>query len=245
LMAAGYSIPAADALGMLGDAHNTNYAENRAFFLDQNNPANFERTWETAYYLYKRIGQVAQQTPFDEVMDFSIIKKLGNEPKYANQVDEYTVNFTPKAVTAIKAESGEILTKTVVVHFYPNSWDLSMMVDKQEAGKIVRVPYDPNVHNVLEEIARLAGQYGAARIVIEGHTDSSMKGTVPFEDVQKLSENRANSVKEALLQKYKTLQPNQFSTVGMAWTVPADSNDTMNQAKNRRVEIKVYPLEAQ
>ena len=29
---------------MLGDAHSTNYAENRDFFLNQNNPTNFERT---------------------------------------------------------------------------------------------------------------------------------------------------------------------------------------------------------
>jgi ABC-type nitrate/sulfonate/bicarbonate transport system substrate-binding protein len=58
LMAAGYSIPESDALGMLGDAHSTNYAENREFFLNQNNPTNFERTWNTAYFLYKKIGAV-------------------------------------------------------------------------------------------------------------------------------------------------------------------------------------------
>ena len=38
LMAAGYSIPESDTLGMLGDAHSTNYAENRDFFMNQNNP---------------------------------------------------------------------------------------------------------------------------------------------------------------------------------------------------------------
>ena len=59
LMAAGYSIPEKDALGMLGDAHSTNYAENREFFLNQNNPTNFERTWNTAYFLYRKIGSVA------------------------------------------------------------------------------------------------------------------------------------------------------------------------------------------
>ena len=58
LMAAGYSFPQSDALGMLGDAHSTNYAENREFFLNQNNPTNFERTWTTAYFLYKRINAV-------------------------------------------------------------------------------------------------------------------------------------------------------------------------------------------
>ena len=83
LMAAGYSIPESDALGMLGDAHSTNYAENRDFFLNQNNPTNFERTWTTAYFLYKKINAVTEQTPFDQVMDFSVIQKLGAEPKYA------------------------------------------------------------------------------------------------------------------------------------------------------------------
>jgi NitT/TauT family transport system substrate-binding protein len=245
LMSAGYSIPATDALGMLGDAHSTNFAENREFFLNQNNPSNFERTWETAYYLYKRIGQVTEKVPFDQVMDFTLIKKLNSDPKYANQRDEYTVTFAPKSVSAIKAESGEILTKTVVIHFYPNSFDLNMKIEKNEGGKVIQTAYDPNVPLVLEEIGRLSGQYGAARIVIEGHTDGSMKGAVPHEAVKELSDNRANSVKTALLQKFKTLQPNQFSAVGMAWDVPADPNDANNHAKNRRVEIKVYPLEAQ
>src|SRR6478736_4906787 len=58
LMAAGYSIPDKDALSMQGDAHSTNYAENREFFLNQNNPTNFERTWNTAYFLYRKIGSV-------------------------------------------------------------------------------------------------------------------------------------------------------------------------------------------
>src|SRR6266480_3309651 len=61
LMATGYSIPATDALSMLGDAHSTNWAENREFFVNQNNPANFERTWNTAYFLYRRIGMVSAQ----------------------------------------------------------------------------------------------------------------------------------------------------------------------------------------
>ena len=55
-MAKGYNIPPADALSMLGDAHSTNWAENYQFFLNQNNPTNFERVWNQAYYLYRRIG---------------------------------------------------------------------------------------------------------------------------------------------------------------------------------------------
>jgi NitT/TauT family transport system substrate-binding protein len=244
LMATGYSIPESDALGMLGDAHSTNYAENRDFFLNQNSPTNFERTWSTAYFLYKKINAVTDQTPFDSVMDFSIIQKLGADPKYASQKNEYDVHFAPASAGSIQGEKNEILTKTVVIHFFPNSWDLNKKVTRTGDGKDVEELYDPNVGFVVEEVGKLAGQYGAARIIIEGHTDGSMKGQVPKGLVQELSLNRANSVKEAIARKFTTLQPNQLATAGIGWDKPADPADPDNGAKNRRVEIKVYPAEA-
>jgi NitT/TauT family transport system substrate-binding protein len=245
LMATGYSIPEADALGMLGDAHSTNYAENREFFLNQNNPTNFERTWNTAYFLYKKINVVSQQTPFDQVMDFSVLQKLASESKYANQKNEYDIQFAPATAGSVQGEKEEILTKTVVIHFFPNSWDLNKKVTRNTPdGKEVEELYDPTVGIVVEEVGKLAGQYGAARIVIEGHTDGSMRNQVPKSLVQELSLNRANAVKEAIVRKFSTLQPNQFSTAGLGWDRPADTSDSENNAKNRRVEIKVYPAEA-
>src|SRR5438128_8750663 len=244
LLATGYSIPETDALGMLGDAHSTNYAENREFFLNQNNPTNFERTWNTAYFLYKKINAVTEQTPFDQVMDFSVIQKLGAEAKYASQKNEYDVHFAPASAGSIQGEKDEILTKTVVIHFFPNSWDLNKKVTRNADGKEVEELYDPNVTFVVEEVGKLAGQFGAARIVIEGHTDGSMKGQVPKSLVQELSLNRANSVKESIVRKFSSLQPNQFSAAGMGWDRPFDPADPENAAKNRRVEIKVYPAEA-
>jgi flagellar motor protein MotB len=87
--------------------------------------------------------------------------------------------------------------------------------------------------------------YGAARIVIEGHTDGSMRGSVPESAVVELSSNRALSVKQAIVRKFPELDPNQFSTQGMGWKRPAEPTDADNHARNRRVEVKVYPLEAQ
>ena len=244
LMATGYSIPATDALSMLGDAHSTNWAENREFFVNQNNPANFERTWNTAYFLYRRVGMVSNQVPFDQIMDFTVIKKLGAEPRYANQRNEYQVQFVPTTASTVQAESNEILTKTVVIHFYPNSSDLHKKVINKVNGQDREDLYDPNVDFVVDEIGRLAGQYGAARIVIEGHTDASMKGQIDPAAVKDLSLNRANAVKEAVLRKFQGLQANQFLASGMGWDRPADPMDPMNSSKNRRVEVKVYPLEA-
>ena len=244
LMADGYSIPASDALGMLADAHSTNYAENREFFLNQNNPTNFERTWNTAYFLYRRIGAVGERVPFDQVMDFSVIQKLASEPRYANQRNEYQVRFAPSTASTIQAESAEILTKTVVIQFYPNSWDIERMITRTVDGQTIEELYDPNASFVIEEVGTLAGQYGAARVIIEGHTDASMRGRVPASLVQELSFNRANAVREGILRRFGSLDANQFTTAGFGWDTPAEENDADNHAKNRRVEVKVYPAEA-
>ncbi|MCC6124314.1 MAG: OmpA family protein [Pirellulales bacterium] len=243
LMGEGYSIPETETMKMFGDAHNTNWAENFQFFMNQNNPTNFERIWRQSYYLYKRIGSIAgQPVPFDEVMDFSVIAKLGKEPKFANQKDEYQLKLTPMSANKIQAESNEILTNTVVIHFFPNSWDLKKKAE--ENGKEVDRLYDPTVDATLEAIAKLTESFGASRVVIEGHTDSSMRGKVDERLVMELSNNRANAVKEAIVEKYK-LDPNKFSVAGMGWSRPADWDDPANDAKNRRVEIKVYPAEKQ
>jgi NitT/TauT family transport system substrate-binding protein len=242
-MAEGYSLPASEMLAMLGDAHSTNWAENYQFFMNQNNPTNFERVWNQAYYLYRRIGSIThQQVKFDQVMDFSIIDKLRAEEKYGTQKDEYAVQFLPKSTSEVRGAE-EILTNTVVIHFFPNSFDLYKKVTVREGDKDVERAYDANVDLVLEEIAKLSGQFGTARIIIEGHTDASMKGQVPAAFVKELSSNRANAVKQQLVNKYN-LDPNQFNVEGLGWDRPAQSSDPNNHAKNRRVEIKVYPAEA-
>ena len=91
---------------MLGDAHSTNYAENREFFLNQNNPTNFERTWNTAYYLYRRIGAVTTQVAFDQVMDFSVHPEARQRAEVRQPEERVRGQFAPRRVSAIQAESG-------------------------------------------------------------------------------------------------------------------------------------------
>jgi len=242
LMSKGYNIPAPDALAMQGDAHSTNWAENYQFFLNQNNPTNFERVWNQSYLLYRRDRRIRNRpVPFDQVMDPSVITKLGKEEKYATQRDEYQIQLTPKTVGEL-AEN-EILTNTVVVKFFPNSWDLYKKINRKVDGRDVEELYDPSVDLTLEEIARLAGQFGAAYVLIQGHTDASKRGEVPDSLVRELSLNRANAIKEALLRKFPELEPSRFQVEGKGWDVPADRNDPLNHLKNRRVEIKVYSAE--
>lgn len=243
-MAEGYGMSLDEVQGMIADAHTTNFAENKAFFLNQNDPANFERTWKNVNFVYRELGLIGTPVRFDEVMDFSVIKALDAAGTFKHQQDTYKTSFVPTSYTKVQAEA-PILTQTIRINFFPNSADV-FEPQHDELGKpIPKTLYDPSVEATLEKVGRLAGQYERAVIAIIGHTDGSMKGRgVRFEDVQKLSLDRANGVKKALVERYK-FDPNKFVIEGKGWNEPADVADAENHALNRRVEISVYPPEAQ
>ncbi len=231
LMAAAYKIPEDDAKAMLGDAHSTNWAENREFFLNASNPANFERVWKNASNLYFGIGAIKSIVSFDSVMDFTVVKELGEVEPYRSSANEYVSTFGGLSVDSV-AESEEILARVERIHFPPNSDNLRAVTSQG-------TPYDPNVESAVEEIGKLVGSFGNAQVLIEGHTDASMKGQVSPQLVQDLSRRRAEAVKKAVLEKFQ-IDEKQILVKGMGWDRPADSKI---HARNRRVEVKVYPLE--
>jgi NitT/TauT family transport system substrate-binding protein len=243
-MAEGYGMPVDEVQGMQHDAHSTNFAENKTFFLNQNDPANFERTWKNITFVYRELGLIGTPVRFDEVMDFSVIKKLEAKGTFAGQKDEYKTPFVPTAYSKVQAEA-PIITQTIRINFFPNSANIYEPQHDETGKPIPNTLYDPAAAATLEKVARLAGQYERAVIAVVGHTDSSMKGHgVRFEDVRQLSLDRANAVKNALVKKYE-FDPNKFVIEGKGWEVPADPDDPENQALNRRVEISVYPPEVQ
>jgi NitT/TauT family transport system substrate-binding protein len=243
-MAEGYGMAVDEVQAMGSDAHSTNFAENKNFFLNQNDPANFERTWKNITFVYRELGLIDTPVRFDEVMDFSVIQQLDREGAFKSQKDEYTSSFVPTTYSKVQAEA-PILTQTIRINFYPNSANLYEPQHDETGRGIANTLYDPTVSATLEKVGRLAGQYERAVIAIVGHTDSSMKGRgVRFEDVERLSLDRANAVKNALVEKFK-FNPNKFVIKGMGWNQPADPDDPNNNALNRRVEISVYPPEVQ
>lgn len=241
-IAEGYNMPAADIEDMLQDAHSTNFAENVAFFLNRNNPTNFERTWANINAVYGELKKIEKPVPFDQVMDFSVIKALKDEGKFAHQQDTYTATFVPSDWQ--KIAEAPVLTQVIRIHFPPNVADVRAPLLDASGKAVPGKYYDPNVNETLERVARLAGQYDRAVIKITGHTDDSMRGQVDKSLVQKLSDDRANAVRTELIKKYG-FDEDKFRAEGKAWDVPADRNDPRNHAKNRRVEIAVYPLEQQ
>jgi len=243
-MAEGFGFAVDEVQAMEADAHLTNFAENKGFFLNQNNPANFERTWKNITFVYRELGLIGTPVRFDEVMDFTYLKNIDEAGLFAHQKDEYRTTFVPTSYSRVQAEA-PILTQTIRINFYPNSANIFEPRHDEFGKPIPNTLYDPSVNATLEKVARLAGQYERAVIAVVGHTDASMKGQgVRFEDVRQLSLDRAEAVKAALIEKFD-FDPNKFVVEGVGWNQPADPEDPDNHALNRRVEISVYPPEAQ
>ncbi len=90
---------------------------------------------------------------------------------------------------------------------------------------------------VLDKIARILNKYGKTHLTIIGHTDST--GSRAYN--QKLSERRAEAVKQALLAR--NVIPERITTAGAGEDHPRASNATPEgRRKNRRVEIIIEPI---
>jgi NitT/TauT family transport system substrate-binding protein len=240
LMSKAYGLPVEDCMGMIGkdggiiegDAHLTNYRENVNFFLDPMNPSNFEVGWNRASTIYKSLGAISMPVPAAKVKAAGILAKMAEEYKEVRDLSQPT--FRPGALfKTAEAEAGEILTKSVIITF--------------EANKaLLNSEYDAKIPEMLDDIGKMAGSFGNAYIVIEGNTDASRKGVVPADLVRQLSYDRADSVRRAILDKYK-FDPNKFRVVGNGWDNPlagmTDPSNLEHNKKNRRVEVKVFPLE--
>ncbi|WP_369602931.1 OmpA family protein [Hahella sp. SMD15-11] len=92
--------------------------------------------------------------------------------------------------------------------------------------------------DVLNSVALVLKEYKKTAIEVAGHTDST--GSLALN--QKLSEDRANSVKRYLIGQ--GIPASRIHAVGYGPRYPVASNDTPEgRAQNRRVELKLMPLE--
>jgi NitT/TauT family transport system substrate-binding protein len=235
LVAAAYNFPKEEVEGMLADAHSTNYAENAQFFLNVNNPSNFENTWDNISTIYREAGYLGNPVGFDKVMDPRVLEKIA--PDYKESKQTYTDTYVPIKLAPEQIEGKEILTRTVRIQFAPNRSD-------------VDPAYDPNGDRIIQEIGRLAGQFGNSSIAIIGHADRSQHEEAKSlgdaylakhsTRVKELSEQRARGVLLALINKFPQFkdQKDRFFTAGEGWDKPLETD-----ALSRRVEIKVMPPE--
>ncbi len=240
LLADGFGIPAEDCRNMMLDAHMTNFAENKRFFLDTSNPANFDRLWRSASEAYQSVRLVSTPVLPDQVRVWDVLSDANAAKMFAHHRDDYAPKFGDPTKGGILAEREPIVIKKIILQF-------------RSGGNKLDDAYDPNIPKALEEIAEMAARFGAARVLVEGNADTSMRAQ--FKDdpdilkqigigVKQLSEERAAAVKQALIEKFG-FDPNKFISRGNGWDNPLvkDPKAEEDHAKNRRVEVKVLPLE--
>ena len=98
----------------------------------------------------------------------------------------------------------------------------------------------PESFAALDVVGQVLTKWPELRIEVGGHTDS--RGSAAYN--QKLSEARANAVKNYLIQKFPALKADQFTVMGYGESKPLVPNKgALNMAKNRRVEFVVQNKE--
>lgn len=91
---------------------------------------------------------------------------------------------------------------------------------------------------VLNDVAKVLNRYEKTKLSIEGHTDSQGDETYN----QNLSMMRANSVANYL--ESTSVLPGRLQTLGFGESQPVASNESaQDRSKNRRVELRIIPLE--
>ncbi|MBB1387688.1 OmpA family protein [Pseudoalteromonas sp. SG45-5] len=91
-------------------------------------------------------------------------------------------------------------------------------------------------NDTLNAIANVMNKYEKTYLSVEGHTDSTGKGSYNMN----LSRERAQSVKDYLVNQQ--IMATRVSTKGYGETRPIATNESVNgRAQNRRVEIQIVP----
>jgi len=91
----------------------------------------------------------------------------------------------------------------------------------------------PGAYSEVDRISKVLNNYPQTTIRVEGHTDS----TGPADYNQRLSEKRAETVKNALVQR--TVDTRRIKAVGFGESQPISSDN----ATNRRVSIVIVPIQ--
>jgi outer membrane protein OmpA-like peptidoglycan-associated protein len=91
----------------------------------------------------------------------------------------------------------------------------------------------PGAYSEVDRISKVLNNYPQTTIRVEGHTDS----TGPADYNQRLSEKRAETVKNALVQR--AVDSRRINAVGFGESQPISSDN----ATNRRVSIVIAPIQ--
>jgi len=208
-----FNIPSDLAKTMLEGVKLSDYADNVAFFGQENADSDYANIFKMAQDMYRELRLIKHTSDVESSVDRRYIAALSG--KYPTTSTEPAIEYKepPKGATPIATQRRSI-------YFDPNS---------------ARMGLDSRA--VVDEIGDFMRAYENTVVDIEGNTDS----TGSRELNMGLSKQRAEAVKSYLVEKYH-FPPERMRTVGNGPDKPLETNSTPEgREKNRRTDIKVYP----
>lgn len=156
---------------------------------------------------------------------------------------QYLSEEKKAAFEAVAAEVG-VAAADLAVEPRPDATADEAAALEKELNDLVAVspiPFDqskstlkPEADAILDKVTALAKKYAGVTIAVNGHTDADGSDA----SNQKLSEDRANRVRDALIER--GVPAEQLTAQGFGESQPVAANDTPeNKAKNRRVVFAV------
>lgn len=204
-----------DVSGMLAGLKLTSFADNALFFGLDGNRSQFESLFNTAFIVWRKQGVVSKVVDSKDYVDPRFVAALADF--YPGQKVVETFKFDPKKKVD-PAKERAIVNKSLTIYFTPGS-------DQIMSGS----------NFVLDSLGDTMTAFGNTYLRIEGNTDNTGSRT----QNRTLSQRRADSVKDYLIQNFK-IDEKRFQTIGHGSENPVAPNATeAGRQQNRRTDIKV------
>jgi len=199
--------------GMLSGLKLTPYADNAQFYGLTGSKAHYETLFDTAFVIWRKKGLVQKTVNAKEWADTRFLQAVASAYP-GQQVEE-----APVIAKAPSSKDVPILHQQIQIQFTPGSDQIM-----------------PGSYLLLDKLGETMTSFGSTVLRIEGNTDStgSASGNVT------LSEKRAQSVKNYIVQNFPNIPPTRFQTIGRGAANPIAENTTeAGRQQNRRTDIKV------
>ena len=240
-----YQLPdgATEASYMVMDVHIANYPENKMFFSLENAISAYKIFFLSQEY-YKISGSLPSGASYDPetVINAKFLDEFDGDKLFSHQANTIKNSFNKDSSFNIAdLESRNIvLAEDIEIYFDPQRTDFDFSSSSEEIIKN---------KGYLQKISYQMEVLGTTIVKLVGHLDTSKveefksKGAQVYIEASAqaklISKKRAEYVKKLLIEKYKA-DGERIITEGKGWDSPVDPLD---QAKNRRVEIRFYSFE--
>jgi NitT/TauT family transport system substrate-binding protein len=211
-----FNIPEDLAKTMLGGVKLADYADNKAFFGSRGSDSDYNNIFKMAQEMYREERVIKRNSDPESSVDRRFLDPLSGKFSTASSEPPIAYKEPSKGAVPIATQRRSIFFET----------------DSAKMGLDSRA--------VVDEIGGFMKAYENTVVDIDGNTDAT--GSRPHNI--ELSRQRAESVKQYLVEKYG-FPANRMRTVGNGPDRPvADNSTTEGREKNRRTDIKVYPNSA-